>query len=52
MRKLNYCMQCNKTAILLNGEAPYCVKCYREIIYVKRKSNKKAFETIRERKYF
>jgi len=49
MLKSSYCIQCNKIATLLAIDIPYCTKCYKEIIYVKRKSGKKAFETIRKR---
>jgi len=48
MRKSNYCIQCNNIATLLAIDTPYCTKCYKEIVYVKRKSSKEITRTMRE----
>ena len=42
----NHCIECDKVATLLDIDVPYCSKCYKEIVYAKRKSSKKTFKTV------
>ena len=45
----NHCIECDKIAVVTNNDVPYCVDCYKkEIMYVKRKSSKKNFRTMRK----
>ena len=46
----NHCIECDKVATLLDIDVPYCPKCYKEIVYVNRKTSKKNTRTMRERR--
>ena len=45
----NHCIDCDKVATVLDMDVPYCVKCYKENVYDKRTSGKKAPKAIGER---
>ena len=45
----NHCIECDKVAVVLDNAVPYCTQCYKkEIMNVKRKSNKKITRSMRK----
>jgi len=40
MSAIMRCVICNRTAIVLQGDTPYCIKCYRKEVNVNRRYKK------------